>query len=75
MLQGEKLEIYERIIETISKLNEYNFAYKIKDFITGCFVIWDLEGKIYQYIVETEIILGRKEKGINNLIKILRKEL
>lgn len=75
MLQGEKLEIYNRINQTIYKLNKYNFTYKIKDFLTGCFVVWDLEGKVYQYIAETEIILGRKEKGINNLIKILRKEL
>lgn len=75
MLQGKDLELYKKISKAITKFNKFGFNYSLKNPLIGYFVVWDSNGKCYQYISETETILGRKEKGINDLIRILRGEL
>lgn len=75
MLQEKELMLYRRICEAITKFDKFNFTYSLKNYEIGYFMVWNGKGKVYQYIAEFEIILGRKEKGINDLIRILRGEL
>lgn len=75
MLYGKELMVYGRISEAITKFDKFNFTYSLKNYRIGYFMVWNKEGKAYQYIAELETILGRKEKGINDLIRILRGEL
>lgn len=75
MLYGKELMVYGRINEAITKFNKFNFTYSLKNYRIGYFMVWNRDEKAYQYIAELESILGIKEKGINDLIRILRGEL
>lgn len=74
ILQGQDLEIYKKISEAITKFDKSNFTYSLKNYSIGYFMVWDSDGKAYQYIAYTGEILGRKEIGINDFIRILRGE-
>lgn len=74
MIQENK-KIYQNIDIAISNFDKYNFPYQTKNYTIGHFIVWNSNGKPYQYIAKTGIILGRKEKGITNLIKILKGEI
>lgn len=75
MLQGQNLELYNKISKAIKKFNKFEFNYKLINPLIGYFVVWDSDGQVYQYIADTEEIEGKKETGINDLIRILRGEL
>lgn len=60
----------ERLEYAIKKLEENNLECYIKNAIIGHLFVYDIDGNMIQYWANTGKILGRQERGINNLIKL-----
>ena len=66
-----KLKRDKNIELAVKTFEEKGFRYRLCCKDNGHFHVWNSNGKLFQYWASTGTIMGRIEKGLDNLISML----